>query len=94
MRIGHAGVLAGFIGANVLCLVFRPECPCMRARVEEKGPNVLLPPPAPDIQGLPIRSGRAQHPRNVILVTPVCRFLLGFHRALVNHGVFNSLPDL
>jgi len=54
----------------------------------------IIAPPAPDIQGLPIRSGRAQHPRNVILVTPVCRFLLGFHRALVNHGVFNSLPDL
>lgn len=86
--------LAGFICADVLCLVFRPECPCIRACLEEKGPNVLLLAPAPDIKGLPIRSGRAQDQRSVILVTPICRLLLGFPRAPVNHGVFISLPDL
>lgn len=39
--------LAGFICADVLCLVFRPECPCIRACLEEKGPNVLLLAPGP-----------------------------------------------
>ena len=65
------------------------------ARVwKRKGQMYYCLPPAPDIQGLPIRSGRAQDQRSVILVTPICRLLLGFPRAPVNHGVFISLPDL
>ena len=65
-----------------------------RVSGRERARCIIACPPAPDIQGLPIRSGRAQDQRSVILVTPICRLLLGFPRAPVNHGVFISLPDL